>query len=131
MWGLGRHVFLWRRSEQVEDGLLDKPGLRHSGDDVSNNELEEDFPDDIPFGIGCIILGRQAYFENEIESMSEVLLVYVTLWRDSQVGLKQMEKLRYGVSAASRIGSRHLRSGMSVVYEVFGDESWDVAEDQG
>lgn len=127
MWGL----FFWRRTEQVEDGLLDKPRLRHSGDDVLDDELEENFPDDISFNVGRIVLGRQTYFEDKVESVSEVLLVYVTFRGDGQVRLKQMEELRYGVSSASRIGSGHLGSSMSVVYEMLGDEGWDVAEDQG
>lgn len=126
MWGF----FFRGRTEQVEDGLLDKPGLGHPGDDVLDDELEENFPNDIPFNIGCIILGRQAYFEDKVKSVSEVLLVYVALWGDGQVRLKEVEELEYSVSSASRIRSGHLGNCMAVVYEMFGDEGWDVAEDQ-
>jgi hypothetical protein len=117
--------------EEIEDDLLDKPGLCYLWDDVLEEDLEDYFANDKALGLRSIVLLRETRLEDMIDYLAYVLWVDGAIRGNCHVGLKTVEEDGKGKCGTAGVRSGELGSSVTVIAVVLGDDRRDVAENEG
>jgi hypothetical protein len=110
---------------------VQKPWLRDAPRQVYAHRLDNHLADQVSFGLGFPILGREARFQDDVDRSADVDLAYLSVEGHADVLLLSVEQHGERGGPGGGVGGTEFPRGDAVVCAVLREEGGEVVVGEG
>ena len=119
---------VFRRWQQIKDGLVDEPGLRELWDNVIDEDLEDNFCNDVAFHFRLVLLWRHANAKDNIDDLAIIVRVHGSVREHGHMWLKVCKERWQRQRPSCSIGGCDLCLSGSVIPDMLCENHRHVVE---